>query len=76
MTTTIDSRSIKFAEITAVALANLDHLQRLNSGTPSQEKIRATLSEVTGQEVDESIEVRLPTHSDYDRNLKIGEELN
>lgn len=73
MMKTIDSGSTEFAKITAIALANLDRLQKLNSGTPSQEEIRATLSKITGQQIDDSIEVRLPIHSDYGRNLKIGE---
>lgn len=73
MTTTITSSSPEFAQITAIALENLERLQKLNSGTPSQEEIRATLGEVTGQSIDDSIEVRLPIHSDYGRNLKIGE---
>lgn len=61
--------------ITDTALENADRLQNLNSGAHSQEEIRQVLSQVTGQAIDDSVEIRLPIYSDYGRHLRIGKNV-
>lgn len=50
-------------------------LQQLNSRPVSQKEIRHVLNDVTGQKIDDSVEIRLPIHSDYGANLKIGKQV-
>ncbi|WP_412989870.1 DapH/DapD/GlmU-related protein [Pediococcus siamensis] len=50
-------------------------IQHLNSGQHTQSEVRQLVSEITGQELDESVEIRLPFYSDYGRNLKIGKQV-
>lgn len=59
-------------EITKTALKTQDILQNLNSSAASQEEIRQVIGEITGQQIDDSVEIRLPIRSDYGANLKIG----
>lgn len=59
-------------EITKTALKTQDILQKLNSSAASQEEIRQVIGEITGQQIDDSVEIRLPIRSDYGANLKIG----
>lgn len=61
--------------ITQTALKNQALLQSLNSRPASQAEIRQVLSEVTGQTIDPSVEIRLPIRSDYGANLKLGKEI-
>ena len=50
----------ELATITATALKNQDLLQQLNSQPASQREIRHILNDVTGQKIDDSVEIRLP----------------
>ena len=50
-------------------------LQQLNSRPVSQKEIRHVLNDVTGQKIDDSVEIRLPIRSDYGANLKIGKQV-
>ena len=65
----------ELATITATALKNQDLLQQLNSQPASQREIRHILNDVTGQKIDDSVEIRLPIRSDYGANLKIGKQI-
>lgn len=65
----------ELATITATALKNQDLLQQLNSRPASQREIRHVLNDVTGQKIDDSVEIRLPIRSDYGANLKIGKQV-
>ncbi|MCC4374375.1 hypothetical protein LMB39_00940 [Limosilactobacillus reuteri] len=65
----------ELATITATALKNQDLLQQLNSRPASQREIRHILNDVTGQKIDDSVEIRLPIRSDYGANLKIGKQV-
>lgn len=47
----------------------------MNSRPVSQKEIRHVLNDVTGQKIDDSVEIRLPIHSDYGANLKIGKQV-
>lgn len=65
----------ELAGITTTALRNQDLLQQLNSRPASQREIRHVLNDVTGQKIDDSVEIRLPIRSDYGANLKIGKQV-
>ena len=65
----------QLAAITTTALRNQDLLQQLNSQPASQREIRQILGNVTGQKIDDSVEIRLPIRSDYGANLKIGKQV-
>ena len=65
-----DLKEIK--EITKTALKNQDLLQQLNSSAASQKEIRQVIGKITGQQIDDSVEIRLPIRSDYGANLRIG----
>lgn len=65
----------ELATITTTALKNQDLLQQLNSRPASQREIRHILNDVTGQKIDDSVEIRLPIRSDYGANLKIGKQV-
>lgn len=67
---TVDGTELK--NITVTALQNQDRLQKLNNGSPSQAEIRQVLTKITGHQIDDSVEIRLPIRSDYGANLKIG----
>lgn len=57
-----DLKEIK--EITKTALKNQDLLQQLNSSAASQKEIRQVIGKITGQQIDDSVEIRLPIRSD------------
>ncbi|WP_148466441.1 DapH/DapD/GlmU-related protein [Limosilactobacillus antri] len=59
-------------EITKTALKTQDLLQRLNSSAAPQEEIRQVIGKITRQQIDDSVEIRLPIRSDYGANLRIG----
>lgn len=65
----------ELAAIRATALKNQDLLQQLNSRPASQREIRHVLNDVTGQKIDDSVEICLPIRSDYGANLKIGKQV-
>ncbi|MBB1063562.1 DapH/DapD/GlmU-related protein [Limosilactobacillus fastidiosus] len=62
-------------EITRIALKNQELFQELNSRPASQAEIRQVISNITGHQLDSSVEIRLPIRSDYGANLKIGKEV-
>lgn len=65
----------ELATITATALKNQDLLQRLNSRPAPQREIHQIIGDITGQKIDDSIEIRLPIRSDYGANRKIGKQV-
>lgn len=50
-------------------------IQALNSGHHSPAAIRQIISQITGQQIDPSVEIRLPFYSDFGRHLKIGKDV-
>lgn len=65
----------ELTSITATALKKQDLLQQLNSRAASQREIRQVIGDVTGQQIDDSVEIRLPIRSDYGANLQIGKNV-
>lgn len=50
-------------------------LQNLNTQRHCSCEVRQLISEITGQEILASTEIRLPFYSDYGRNIKLGERV-
>lgn len=50
-------------------------VQHLNSGQHSPDEIRELISEITGQPIDHSVEIRLPFLTDYGRHLCLGKHV-
>ncbi|WP_251575461.1 DapH/DapD/GlmU-related protein [Limosilactobacillus agrestimuris] len=61
--------------VSIISSKNQDFLQELNSRPASQTEIRQVVSDITGHQIDESVEIRLPIRSDYGANLEIGKEV-
>jgi acetyltransferase-like isoleucine patch superfamily enzyme len=59
----------------AVIVKNQKLLQGLNTGVHSKNEIRQVISELTQRPVDDSVEIRLPFHSDFGRNIHIGKNV-
>lgn len=47
-------------------------VQHLNTGQHHPAEIRQLVGEITGQSIDDSVEIRLPFYTDYGRGLKLG----
>lgn len=50
-------------------------LQDLNTSRHSRTEVRQLVGEITGKEIDESIEIRLPFYTDFGRNIKLGKNI-
>lgn len=75
MTTTIEVNSNAGNEIDQINAINQPLLQSLNTGQHSQAAIRATISQITKQAIDDSVEIRLPFFTDFGRNIHLGKEV-
>lgn len=64
-----------FTEINAVLEETLKLTTDLNSGYKVPEEVRKILSEITGNEIDNSVQVLTPFNTDFGRNIKIGKEV-
>ncbi|MBB1079227.1 sugar O-acetyltransferase [Limosilactobacillus sp. STM2_1] len=69
------TRVNELSKITQIALKNQDLLQQLNNRPASQTEIRQVIGDITGQKIDDTVEIRLPIRSDYGANLKIGKHV-
>lgn len=65
----------KLTSITQTALVTVQKLQQLNASSPSQSEIRKTFGKIIGQDIDPSVEIRLPIYSDYGHHIKIGKNV-
>ncbi|MCI5812907.1 MAG: sugar O-acetyltransferase [Lactobacillus sp.] len=61
--------------ITDAALRNNIKLQSLNSSVASQKEIREQLGRIIQQEIDSTVEVRLPFYTDYGYNIRLGKSV-
>jgi acetyltransferase-like isoleucine patch superfamily enzyme len=48
---------------------------RINTGYATPDEVRALLTELTGKEVDESVTVFPPFHSEFGKNLTLGKDV-
>lgn len=60
---------------TDIALKNAQQLQKLNASSMDQNEIRKAFGDIIGQEIDPSVQIRLPIYSDYGRHIKIGKNV-
>lgn len=61
--------------MTKIIQQNQRLLQNLNTQRHDAGEVRQLISEITGQKIARSTEIRLPFHSDYGHNLKIGADV-
>ncbi|GIP70909.1 sugar O-acetyltransferase [Lactiplantibacillus pentosus] len=65
----------QLAAIQPVIDENQRRVHQLNHTAKTLPEIRQILSEITGQDIDDSVEVRLPLWTDYGRNLRLGKRV-
>lgn len=61
--------------ITEKAWQNTEKIQKLNASAADPERIRSVLAEVTGEQIDNSVEIRLPIYTDYGANIHFGKDI-
>ena len=64
-----------FTEIHKVLEDTLRLTTELNSGYKTPEEVRGILSEITGNKIDDSVQVLTPFNTDFGRNIKIGKDV-
>lgn len=70
--------SLDYREMAAtqeLVAANQLLLQQLNTGAHSPAEIRQLLTKITNHRIDDSVEIRLPFHSDFGRNIHLGKHV-
>lgn len=63
------------AALTDIIEYNQQLVQELNTGTHSPTDVRTTVSRLTQQSVDPSVEIRLPFYTDFGRNIHLGKHV-
>lgn len=71
----IPAGSPAFDEIHRIVTENAPKIAALSGAFRTQEAIRQTLAEMTGQPIDESLHVNLPFHSDFGRHIRLGKRV-
>lgn len=61
--------------ITQRAWENNEKIQKLNASVATPAEIREVFSEITGEKIDDSVEIRLPIYTDYGSNIHLGKEV-
>lgn len=62
-------------EIERICAINQPLIQELNTGSHSLTETRQLVSQITGQSIDPTTEIRLPFYSDFGRNLTVGKNV-
>lgn len=71
----MDLNSEKYQEIQKVIDKNLELVQELNMKPRTIGQTRKIVSEIIGEELDESVEIRLPFQTDFGANIHIGKNV-
>ncbi|MCH4009686.1 sugar O-acetyltransferase [Companilactobacillus sp.] len=71
----IDLNSKQYQEIQKVIDKNLELVQELNSIPHTIDETRKIVSEIIGEKIDDSVEIRLPFQTDFGANLHIGKNV-
>ncbi|WP_034528686.1 DapH/DapD/GlmU-related protein [Secundilactobacillus oryzae] len=71
----MDLGTIAYDEVEHINETNQRLVQELNTGAHTQTEIRQLVSQITNERIDETTEIRLPFHTDFGRNLHIGESV-
>lgn len=75
LNTLIAKDSDLFADIHRIVDENAPLVAELNTGYKTQAQVRSILSRITGSEIDESLHVNLPLHTDFGRHIRIGKRV-
>ena len=75
MSEKMDLNSEKYQEIQKVIDKNLELVQELNMKPRTIDQTRKIVSEIIGEELDESVEIRLPFQTDFGANIHIGKNV-
>jgi Acetyltransferase (isoleucine patch superfamily) len=75
MSEKMDLNSEKYQEIQKVIDKNLELVQELNMKPRTIGQTRKIVSEIIGEELDESVEIRLPFQTDFGANIHIGKNV-
>ena len=62
----------QIAALDEIIAHNQELVQRLNTGVHSPAGIRELVAQLTQQVLNPSVEIRLPFHTDFGRNIHIG----
>lgn len=71
----ISHKDAIFTEINAVLEETLKLTTELNLGYKAPEEVRSILTKITGNEIDDSVQVLTPFNTDFGRNIKIGKDV-
>lgn len=71
----MDLGTTAYDEVEHINEINQRLVQELNTGAHTQTEIRQLVSQITNERIDETTEIRLPFHTDFGRNLHIGESV-
>lgn len=71
----ISHKDTIFTEINGILEDTLRLTTDLNSGYKTPEEVRKILSKITGDEIDNSIQVLTPFNTDFGRNIKLGKDI-
>lgn len=71
----ISHKDIIFTEINEVLEKTLKLTTELNSGYKTPQEVRNILSKITGNKIDDSIQVLTPFNTDFGANIKLGKEV-
>lgn len=75
MTQKMDLNSEKYQAIQKTIDRNLQLVQELNATPHTIKQTRQIVSEIIGQELDESVEIRLPFQTDFGANIHLGKNV-
>ena len=64
-----------FTEINSVLEETLELTTELNLGYKAPEEVRSILTKITGNKIDDSVQVLTPFNTDFGRNIKIGKDV-
>lgn len=64
-----------FIEINQILEETLELTTKLNTGYKNPQEVRDILTQVTGKEIDDSIQVLLPFNTDFGRNISLGKRV-
>lgn len=65
----------QIAALDEIIAHNQELVQRLNTGVHSPAGIRELVAQLTQQALNPSVEIRLPFHTDFGRNIHIGKRV-
>jgi len=71
----ISNKDIIFTEMNELVENTLRLTSELNTGYKTPEEVRNILTNITGKEIDSSVQVLTPFNTDFGANIKLGKEI-